>query len=130
MLLLDNGDNTFLHEYGLNRTQYTALQLLDPQHGQRLVDLATALLCERSTVTRIIDRLEQAGIVQRQTDAEDRRSQRVVLTRAGVSLREKVTLLYEESLQQRLGMLSGEEQVQLMALLQKLQTGLSAVCQE
>ena len=125
-LLLDHGDNTFLHAFGLSRTQYTALHLLDAQHGQRLVDLATALLCERSTITRMVDRLEQAGLVRRQADAEDRRSQRVVLTREGVSLCDKVTRLYEESLQQRLGVLSRDEQDHLVALLQKLQTGLSS----
>jgi DNA-binding MarR family transcriptional regulator len=124
-LLLDNGDNRFLNEFGLTRTQYTALQMLDAHHGQRLVDLAAALLCERSTITRVVDRLEEAGFVRRHADAEDRRSQRVVLTPEGVSLREKVKLLYAESVQQRLSTLSNEEQFLLMALLQKLQIGLS-----
>lgn len=123
-LLLNDGDNRCLYNFGLNYTQYAVLQLLSPQQGKRLVDLATALLCERSTITRVVDRLEEAGLVQRQIDTEDRRSQRVVLTRKGDSLREEVRLIYEKSLQQRLNVLDGEEQLQLVALLRKLQESL------
>ncbi len=66
-LVLTDGDRRVLHTFGLTLTQYSALQLLDLHVGQRLVDLAEALLCERSTVTRIVDRLESDGLVQRKT---------------------------------------------------------------
>lgn len=129
-LLLEDNDNRLLREFGINRTQYFALGLLDIAHGQRLVDMAAALLCERSTVTRLVDYLEQQGWVKRLADAEDRRSQRVVLTPAGVALREKVTSVYVAALQAQLAILNNTEQRQLTMLLQKLRASLSANLQQ
>lgn len=125
-LVLTDGDRRVLHTFGLTLTQYSALQLLDLHVGQRLVDLAEILLCERSTVTRIVDRLESDGLVQRQNDPEDRRTQRVLLTAAGVELKERTRVAHSESVRHRMSLLSGAEQDQLSSVLQKLLANIRA----
>ena len=125
-LVLADGDRRVLHTFGLTLTQYSALQLLDLHVGQRLVDMAEALLCERSTITRIVDRLESDGLVQRKNDPEDRRTQRVVLTPTGLELKEQSRKVHAESVYRRMSLLNGTEQDQLTRMLEKLLAGLRA----
>ena len=49
----------------------------------RMTDLAEAVLLSRSGVTRLVERLEQGGLVERQPAAEDGRGVQAVLTAAG-----------------------------------------------
>ncbi len=54
-----------------------------PGASMRMQDLAGVLLLSRSGVTRLADRLEAAGLIERQTCATDRRGTRAVITDAG-----------------------------------------------
>jgi DNA-binding MarR family transcriptional regulator len=125
-VLLDDGDRRVLRAFNLNTSQYNVLLLLDAERGWRLTDLSERLLFDKSTVTRIIDRLEQMGLVQRIADVGDRRAQRVLLTASGVSLREHAYIAHERSLEQRLGVLDAEERRRLHTLLAKLRDGLQS----
>lgn len=53
------------------------------QHQLRMGELADRLLLSRSGITRLIDRLERTGFVQRATCDTDRRGSWAVLTDAG-----------------------------------------------
>lgn len=125
-VLLDEGDRQVLRAFNLTPTQYNALLLLEPHEGWRLTDLSERLICERSTVTRLVDFLESEGLINRVADAEDRRSQRVILTEAGVLLRDHARAAHEESLRKRFNSLSEQEQQQLHILHQKLLSDLQA----
>ena len=48
-----------------------------------LGELAQRLACVRSNVTQLVDRLESDGLVRRESDPEDRRSIRAVITDVG-----------------------------------------------
>ncbi len=119
-VLFDEKDHLRLRTFNLTPMQYQALLLLDPQEGWRLTDLSDWLLCERSTVTRLVDFLEGKGLLTRIADADDRRSQRVTLTSAGALLRDRARVAHEASLWQRFSGLSEEEKQQLFLLHQKL----------
>ena len=54
-----------------------------PDASMRMQDLAGVLLLSRSGVTRLADRLETAGLIERRTCATDRRGTLAVLTDAG-----------------------------------------------
>jgi DNA-binding MarR family transcriptional regulator len=54
-----------------------------PGLGLRGVDIANQLLINPARVSRLIDRAEAAGLVERRVDPDDRRAQRVELTSAG-----------------------------------------------
>ncbi len=125
-VMLDDGDRRVLRAFHLSPSQYAVLLLLDATDGWRLTDLSERLLLDKSTVTRLIDRLEQAGLVRRIADPADRRAQRVVLTERGIERRERARVAHERSLARRLAALDPDEQRQLCRLLGKLQEGLQA----
>jgi DNA-binding MarR family transcriptional regulator len=108
-VLFDHGDRLALRPFNLSPLQYNALLLLDTEDGQRLTDLSERLMCERSTVTRLVDYLESEGLVRRVADADDRRSQRVTLTPAGVERRNAAQAAFENAIKQRFSILSQEE---------------------
>ncbi|MCG8347982.1 MAG: MarR family transcriptional regulator [Chloroflexales bacterium] len=123
-ILLDDGDRRILRSFMLNPSQYTLLTLLDNTQGQRLTDLSEQLFLNKSTITRLVDQLEQVNLVQRVADPDDRRVQRVVLTTNGAQLRTQAKATHDHSIQQRLNVLSEQEQHQLGALLSKLRESL------
>lgn len=73
-------------EHGLTINDYEALLLLARADGRRMrrVDLADGLLLTASGVTRLLEGLEAAGLVERAACASDRRVTYAVLTDAGL----------------------------------------------
>jgi DNA-binding MarR family transcriptional regulator len=71
--------------------QYRALVELAARGPQRLADLAAALGVDRSTATRMCDRLVRKQLVTRRRISADRRGVRISLTPGGRSLVEEVT---------------------------------------
>jgi MarR family transcriptional regulator for hemolysin len=67
----------------------------------RQKDLAASLAVDNSTVVRLLDALEAAGLVERRGDAGDRRAKAIVVTRAGAATVEKVEAV-SRRLRQRL----------------------------
>ena len=123
-VLLDDGDRRVLENFGLTTSQYSVLMLLDEEEGRRLTTVSDRLLRARSTITRIVDQLEEARLVQRVADPEDRRAQRVVLTQEGIQRRELAHEAHLKSLQSRLTILSGDESDMLNGLLDRLRSAL------
>lgn len=79
---------TTLSEAGLTPDQYLALASLREKDGRPLREIADALRCSPSTVTGLIDTMEEKGLVAREANPEDRRSHLVRLTAKGRGLRE------------------------------------------
>jgi len=75
--------------HGLSGAQARLLTLVvtEPRPMSRL---ALGLHCEPSNVTGLVDRLEKRGLVQRRTDAQDRRVKLIAPTQAGTELSAKV----------------------------------------
>jgi DNA-binding MarR family transcriptional regulator len=68
---------------GMSATQQLALGTV-AKHGQMAIgDLAEAERLPSSAATRLIDRLEEAGLVTRSRDPHDRRGVQVVITDSG-----------------------------------------------
>ena len=68
---------------GLARSQFAVLGHLDREGPLALTDLAGRLYMERTTLTRNLRPLEQAGLVTRTTSAEDARVKLIGITDAG-----------------------------------------------
>lgn len=79
-----------LAEVGLHPGQDDLLRCLWDADGQSQADLAWALGVESPTVTKMVGRLEAAGVVRRRPHPHDRRSTQVWLTPAGRALRPAV----------------------------------------
>jgi DNA-binding MarR family transcriptional regulator len=65
---------------GVTRAQWKVLFKLTRTPGLRQVELADMLDLEPITLCRIVDRLEEAGLVKRTRDPEDRRAWRLHVT--------------------------------------------------
>ncbi len=79
-----------LAELGLTYPQYLALLVLWEEDGPLTVGaLGERLHLDSGTLTPLLKRLEEAGIVERYRDAEDERRVNVSLTRAGRALRQR-----------------------------------------
>jgi len=75
---------------GLTPQQAHALRCLVPGHPLPMRELAAELTCDASTVTGIVDRLEERGLVQRQPARDDRRVKALVVTNDGVAVRDRL----------------------------------------
>jgi MarR family transcriptional regulator, transcriptional regulator for hemolysin len=75
---------------GVTRAQWKVLFKLTRTPGLRQVELADMLDLEPITLCRIVDRLEEAGLVERVRDPEDRRAWRLHVTAKAQPLIEKL----------------------------------------
>ncbi len=124
-VLLDDGDRRLLGEFNLTTSQYAVMRILNVEEGQRLTTLSEKVLKSKSTVTRIIDQLEQAQLVKRNLDPHDRRAQRVVLTGPGADLLRQVQAAHARSLRRRLAALDDHERAAFCRALKKLRASLA-----
>jgi DNA-binding MarR family transcriptional regulator len=65
---------------GVTRAQWKVLFRLDRKPGLRQIELADRLDIEPITLSRIVDRLEESGLVERRPDPSDRRAWRLHVT--------------------------------------------------
>lgn len=65
-----------------------------PEHRLRMHELADKILLDRSNLTRLVDRLEKAGLVCRKTCPSDRRGAYAALTEAGLAMQAKMWPVY------------------------------------
>jgi DNA-binding MarR family transcriptional regulator len=123
-VLLDASDRRVLEPFSLTTAQFRILSLLDTQPEWRLTDLSDAMLCARSTITRLIDTLENSGWIQRTNDPIDRRVQQVRLTPSGVERIRSARIAHQKSLEARLGELNNPSQEELLSILESLRAHL------
>ena len=75
---------------GVTRAQWKVLFKLTRKPGLRQVELADLLDLEPITLCRIVDRLEESGLVERGRDPDDRRAWRLNVTQKAQPLIEKL----------------------------------------
>lgn len=83
-------------------------------------ELADGLCVEPATITRMLDRMECSGLVQRRKDLEDQRVTRVYLTQTGRSLQEPVQDTWQALEEISMVDFSVEERLLLRRLLMQL----------
>ena len=76
-----------LNQLGLAPMQSMALMQLQPGEPMPMSALATALMCDNSNVTGIVDRLEAQGLVERRPAEHDRRVKMLIMTPRGAEIR-------------------------------------------
>ena len=81
---------------GVTRAQWKVLFKLTRYPGMRQIELADMLDIEPITLSRIIDRLEDGGLVERVADPADRRAWRLHVTVKAQPLVEKLRALAAE----------------------------------
>lgn len=95
-----------------------------PDRELRMYDLASLLLLSKSGITRVVDRLERRGLVERKMSARDRRVVLAALTDPGVEILEQARPFIAGGIQEFLtGHLDAEDIETLRALLRKVLEG-------
>ena len=105
-------------EHDLSLTQLRVLGILRDREPT-MADLATFTGLERSTVSGLIDRAAQRGLVMKSADLHDGRSVRVTLTESARGLVPEITAAIGDRVKPLIGELSTSEQKRLTALLTK-----------
>jgi MarR family transcriptional regulator, transcriptional regulator for hemolysin len=68
-------------QFGITRAQWVVLVRLDRFEGLKQSELAEMLDLQPITLTRLLDRLCESGLIERRADPNDRRAKRLYLTR-------------------------------------------------
>ena len=83
-------------QFGITRAQWVVLVRLDRSEGMKQSELAEMLDLQPISLTRLLDRLCECGLIERRPDPVDRRAKRLFLTPAARPLLEKLGDLGEE----------------------------------
>src|SRR5215208_339221 len=75
-----------VEEHGLTMSEYEVLFLLsrEPEHAMRRIDLSREVRLSPSGITRMLDRLEATGLVEKGSCSSDARVTYAVLTEVGM----------------------------------------------
>ena len=121
-----SGVGAELAKLGLHVGQEMVLVELWGEDGLKGGELAARLRVEPPTVTRMLQRLEGCGLVERSRDPEDARSFRVYLTRKGRSLEGPVTESWARIEERTFRGMGEEEKRLLRGLLARVRENLGA----
>ncbi|MFD8377753.1 MarR family winged helix-turn-helix transcriptional regulator [Streptomyces sp. NPDC059679] len=101
---------------GLSLARTKLLRILRELGPTRQSSLAEHLGFAARTVTETVDGLERDGLIERATDATDRRAKLVSLTRAGSAVLVTATQAGEQVLQEVFGSLGHEQRASMIQL--------------
>ena len=89
-------------EVDLPLTWYDVLVQLyrAPDHQLRMQTLAELVVLSRSGLTRLVDRLESAGLVRREPCREDRRGYYAILTEKGLGVYEEARIIHRRGVRE------------------------------
>jgi DNA-binding MarR family transcriptional regulator len=95
-------DQELRDRHGLRLDWYDVLVQLHAAGGRmRMHELAQATLFSRTDCTRIVDRMQPAGLVSREPDPDDGRGVYAVLTPAGATMLREAARTHVASIQRR-----------------------------
>lgn len=120
-----NGEmNAALSPHGITQAQYNVLRILRGQHPKCYTcsDIGSRLLDRTPDVTRLLVRLEQRGLIERERAEYDRRVVEVTISEAGLALLAELDAPVREATRRIGRHLSDDEHRQLSALLERLRT--------
>jgi DNA-binding MarR family transcriptional regulator len=113
------GASAELRTLGVHPGQNFLLEALVQSNGMTTGDIAHALRIENPTATRMAQRMEAAGLVERTPDIEDRRRVRLTLTDAGRVAAERVPEALDSVSRTALAGFTPQESEQLVALIER-----------
>jgi DNA-binding MarR family transcriptional regulator len=113
--------NRLLKTFGLSSAQYNILKILESQaEGLPCLEIVEQMVTRVPDITRLIDRLAEAKMVERNRSLSDRRVVMITITEAGEALLRRIRGPLQEIHQQNLGHLAPDELASLNQLLVKM----------
>ncbi len=111
-------------EFGMTRAQWAVLSRVERSEGLKQRELAEVLDLQPITLTRLIDRLCDGGLIERRSDPDDRRAKRLYLTPAARPVLDGLTRLGKDMMATVLAGIEPTAIDQLLAHLLTLKTNL------
>src|ERR1700680_4287720 len=101
LALIDILDAELQAQRGITLGWYDVLvHLEDAPEGLGMTEIANRILFSKSGLTRVIDRMEAAGLVRRERPPEDRRVVKVLLTPTGVDALNAARAIHRRGIQE------------------------------
>ena len=121
--LLDRCGHVFTHRFGRRKQRRTQLmQIVRENPGISQKELAERMHIQPASLSELVGKMEQRGLVVREKNDDDRRSIRIQLTETGLERLSQPPVDTERAF----AALSHQEQAELTALLEKLLTAWEA----
>jgi MarR family transcriptional regulator for hemolysin len=117
-------------QFGVTRAQWAVLVRLDRFEGLKQSELAEMLDLQPITLTRLLDRLCDNGLIERRSDPNDRRAKRLFLTAAARPMLEQLGALGEDMMTTALAGVSRESVEQIVAQLAVVKENLRQAIQQ
>jgi MarR family transcriptional regulator for hemolysin len=105
-------------QFGISRAQWGVLVRLDRSEGLKQSELAEILDLQPISLTRLLDRLAENGLIERRADPNDRRANRLFLMPAARPLLEQLTELGQDMM---IGVLDGLDAKTIERMLRDLE---------
>lgn len=117
--LLNDRIAAFLKPYGISPTQYNVLRILRGAGttGHKCSEIGERMITRDPDVTRLLDRMEKAGWIERTRDRNDRRVVITRITRSGLQLTKEIDEPLAEFNRKELGHLGRTDLRRLIELL-------------
>ncbi|GAB4194736.1 MAG: MarR family transcriptional regulator [Wenzhouxiangellaceae bacterium] len=117
---IDLNSKQLVRAHNITGPQLLALRAASHLGPVGITQLARAINLSQSTVTGIVQRLEQHGLIERQRSARDRRSMSCNITAAGQEVLANTPVLLEDRFRRELQRLADWEQTQMLSTLQRI----------
>jgi len=116
-------------QFGISRAQWIVLMRLDRSEGLKQSELAEILDLQPISLTRLLDRLAESGLIERRPDPHDRRANRLYLTSAARPLLKQLASLGEDLMETVLQNVDATSQERLLRDLGIMKDNLRAAIQ-
>jgi DNA-binding MarR family transcriptional regulator len=113
-------EEALFDQWNLTAQQYNVLRLLEAKHPEPMptLQLSARLISRAPDITRMLDKLEEQGWLQRARSTEDRRAVMVALTTKGRSQLKEMASKVKAMHVAQIGHLTVEQMRDLLALLE------------
>lgn len=112
--------NKHISTFKLNPTEFAVLELLYHKGDQPLQQIGGKILLASGSITYVVDKLEQKGLLARRACPKDRRVTHAQITDKGKQLIEEIFPPHEERINEIVSVLTDEEKNMVTELLKKV----------
>lgn len=115
----------FLKTWAVSPTQYNVLRILRGAgaDGLRCGEIAERMITHDPDITRLLDRMERAGWIERARDSKDRRVVVARVSKSGLDLLKQIDRPIEDHIQRTSGHMTDKRMRLLVDLLDELRAG-------
>ena len=113
-----------LDDYNISLDQWIILSLIYQKEGSNQKKLAEVSHKDRAVITRILNKLENEGLIERKNSYHDKREFLIYLTSEGKELYRETSRLMSQNAQELKSVFSESELEHFMYLLDKLDSNL------